>query len=159
MDYTYPSSKQEFLARLDTLKVLEETEFETYTLAKNRETGQHFLRYSMQHINLSEGARRDDYEHLLAVESDEVLGLLFGEQPYSFPDHWKRTYLRSGTDDRLMPFDPSENHDLDEDAKTERALLAKLLQYKQEWQQTDDKGQLTKQFFKKLDDLMKKEED
>jgi flagellar biosynthesis/type III secretory pathway chaperone len=159
VELSFPQQKQEFLSRLETLKELEQTDFETYSLVKDRESGQHYLRYSFTHINLSEGGRRDEYHHFLPLQSDDVLGLMFGEQPYRFPDHWKTTYLRSGTDDRIMPFDPSENHDLEEAAKTEQAMLAKLLQYKQEWMETDDKERLTRQLFSELDELMKKPED
>jgi hypothetical protein len=156
VDFFIPSSKREFYARLETIKELEQTDFETYSLVKDRETGQHYLRYAFFHINLSEGGRRDEYDHFLPLQSDDVLGLLFGDEPYHFPEHWKRTYFRSGTDDRIMPFDPSENHDLEEAAETERAMLAKLLRYKQEWTTADDKERLTRELFRDLDDLMKK---
>ncbi len=159
MDIFIPSSKREFTSRLETIKELEQTDFETYRIVKDRETGQHYLQYSFLHINLSEGGRRDEYDHFLPLESDDVLGLMFGEQPYHFPDHWRSAYLRTGTDDRLMPFDPSENHDLEEAAEAERAMLEKLLQYKQEWTSAEDKERLTRELFRELDDLMKKKED
>jgi hypothetical protein len=181
VDQLFPISRREFRSRLETVKELEQTDFETYRIVKDRETGQHYLQYTFVHINLSEapfgdlgvasqgsssaqnrhdeGGRRDEHEHFLPLESDDVLGFLFGEQPYRFPENWRRPYLRSGTDDRLMPFDPSENHDLEKEAETERALLDKLIKYKQEWQSAGDKEQLTKKLFDDLDDLMKKPND
>lgn len=158
MEHVFPLQKQEFLSRLETVKELEQTDFETYSIAKDRETGQHYLRYAFTHINLAEGGRRDQYDHFLPLESDDVLSLLFGNEPYQFPAHWKRTYLRTGTDDRIMPFDPSENHDLEEAAETERAMLVRLLRYKQEWMTAADKEQLTRELFRELDDLMKKDD-
>jgi hypothetical protein len=141
------------------VKELEHTDFETYSIVKNQATGQHYLRYSFTHLNLFEGGRRDEYDHFLPLESDDVLGILFGDQPYRFPDHWRSPYLRSGTDERLMPFDPSENHDLKEAAEAERSLLAKLAQYKRQWQSADDKERLTRDLFHDLDDLLKKPEE
>jgi hypothetical protein len=159
VEQLFPTSRREFRSRLETVKELEQTDFETYRIVKDRETGQHYLEYAFVHINLSEGGRRNEHEHFLPLESDDVLGFLFGEQPYRFPENWRRPYLRSGTDDRLMPFDPRENHDLEEEAETERALLEKLIKYKQEWQSAGDKERLTQKLFDDLDDLMKKPND
>lgn len=159
MEHAVPVSKKEFISRLETVKELERTDFETYSVVKDRETGQHYLHYSFMHIKLSEGGRRDDYEHFLPLDSDDVLSLLFGEHPFHFPDHWKSTYYRSGTDDRLMPFDPSENHDLQKEAETELALLERLEEYKRQWEESSDKDRLTKNLFHDLDDLLKKEKD
>ncbi|QQE72987.1 hypothetical protein KDJ56_13640 [Brevibacillus composti] len=156
MDPLLPTEKQEFLSRLETVKNLDETDFETYAIVKDRENGQHYLRYSFTHINLSEGGRKDEFDHFLPLASDDVLAILFGEQPYQFPDQWKRAYLRSGTDDRLMPFDPSENHDLEKDAEAELALLAKLQQFKRKWEDADDKEALTRDLFRDLDEIIKK---
>lgn len=159
MEHAAPLSKKEFLSHLETIKVLETNDFETYSVVKDRETGQHYLHYSFMHIKLSEGGRRDDYEHFMPLSSDDVLGFLFGELPYRFPDHWKSTYYRSGTDDRLMPFDPSENHGLEKEAETELALLERLEEYKRQWEKAPDKEELTKNLFHHLDKLLKKEED
>jgi hypothetical protein len=162
MNILFPSSRREFLSRLETVRELEQAEFETYRIVKDRETGQHYLQYTFIHLSLSEVLSRDpgtEHAHFLPLESDDVLGLLFGEQPYRFPEHWRRPYLRSGTDDRLMPFDPSENHDLEREAETERALMDKLLTFKQEWQSAGDKERLTKKLFEELDELMKNQGD
>ncbi len=130
----------------------------TYSVVKDKETGQHYLHYSFTHINLSEG-RKDAYEHFLPLSSDDVLGVVFGEQPYIFPDHWLTPYYRSGTDDRLMSFDPRENHQLEDDAKTEQEILAKLQSYKQAWQETSDPEELTRKLMGEIDRMLKKQGD
>ncbi|WP_243014727.1 hypothetical protein [Brevibacillus borstelensis] len=159
MDPLHPCDKHEFLSRIETVKELEQTDFETYSVVKDSENGQHYLRYSFTHINLSEGGRRDEFDHFLPLESDDVLAILFGEQAYQFPDNWKTAYLRSGTDERLMPFDPSENHDLEKDAEAELALLKKLQQFKQRWNAAEDKESLTRDLFRDLDAIIKKADD
>lgn len=164
MDSLLPREKDEFLSCLETIKELEKTEFETYSIVKNAETGEHFLRYFLSHINLSEGGRRDDYDHLLPIDSDDVLALMFGEQPYCFPDHWRSAYLRSGNDNRLIPFDPSENYDLEEDAAAELAMLEQLEKFKQQWtasegMSAEEKEKLTKEYFASLDEILKKSEE
>lgn len=151
--------KAEFLEQLETVKDIATTDFETYAVVKEKVTGQHYLRYSFTHINLSEGGRTDAYEHFLPLSSDNVLGLVFGEQPYTFPDHWLSPYYRSGTDDRLMRFDPRENHQLEDDAKTEREILAKLQSYKQAWLKTSDPEELTRKLLGEIDRMLKKQGD
>jgi hypothetical protein len=153
-----PVRKDEFMERLETVKQLADSDFETYAVVKDRKSGQHYLHYAFRHINLSEGGRRDEYDHFLPLSSDDVLGILFGEQPYRFPDHWRTPYLRSGNDNRLMPFDPRENHDLDDDARTEQEVFAKLLAYKEAWRESDDPETLTRRLLGEIDRLLKKEE-
>ncbi|MFJ9497109.1 hypothetical protein [Brevibacillus centrosporus] len=156
--------KDEFLSSLEKIKELEQSEFETYSIVKNRETGDHYLHYFLSHLNLSAGGRRDDYDYFLPLDSDEVLGLMFGEQPYHFPDHWRNPYLRSGNDNRLIPFDPSENYDLEEDAAAELAMLAQLEQFKEQWMNAEnmsaeEKEKLTREYFAQLDKILNKPEE
>ncbi|MFD2371999.1 hypothetical protein ACFSO0_18895 [Brevibacillus sp. GCM10020057] len=164
MDTLEAREKDEFLSCLETIKQLETSEFETYSIVKHRESGEHFLRYFLSHINLSEGGRRDDYDHFMPLDSDDVLGLMFGEQEYRFPDHWRRSYLRSGNDNRLIPFDPSENYDLEEDAAAELAMLQQLELFKQQWmnaenQSAEEREKLTRAYFSELDKILKKPEE
>ncbi|MGN7468710.1 hypothetical protein [Brevibacillus sp. SAFN-007a] len=164
MDTLFAREKDEFLSCIETVKVLETSEFETYSIVKHTATGDHYLRYFLSHINLSEGGRRDDYDHFLPIDSDDVLGLLFGEQPYRFPDNWRSPYLRSGNDNRLIPFDPSENYDLEEEAAAELAMVEQLELYKQQWMNAEnmsaeEKEKLTKQYFAELDKILKKTEE
>ncbi|MET3289939.1 UNVERIFIED_CONTAM: hypothetical protein ABID98_002509 [Brevibacillus sp. OAP136] len=145
-------SKSAFIDKLDKIKELQATESETYAIAKDRTSGQHYLWYSLFHMNLSEG-RNDQFEHFLPLDSDDVLGFMFGEEPYVYPTNWQKPYLRTGTDDRLMWFDPTENFNLEQEAQEEHALLDRLLQYKQQWMEAKDKEELTRKFFADLDDL------
>lgn len=161
MEPLLPRDKDKFLAALETVKELEQTEFETYSIVKDRETNEHYLRYFLTHINLSEGGRRDEYEHFLPIDNDDVLALIFGEQPYRFPDNWRSPYLRSGNDNRLIPFDPTENHDLEEDAQAELAMLAQLEAFKEKWMDAEhlseeEKERLTREYFARLDEILQK---
>lgn len=164
MDPLHSREKDEFLSALETIKALEQSDFETYSIVKNRETGEHFLRYALSHINLSEGGRREHYDHFLPLESDDVLGLIFGEQSYRFPDFWRSPYLRSGNDNRLIPFDPTENYDLEEDAAAELAMLKELEQFKAQWLHAEnlsaeDKEKMTQEYFAQLDKILRKPEE
>lgn len=164
MDALLAGEKDEFLSCIETIKELESSEFESYSIVKHTETGEHYLRYFLSHINLSEGGRRDNYDHFLPIDSDDVLGLMFGEQPYRFPENWRSPYLRSGNDNRLIPFDPSENYDLDEEAAAELAMVEQLELYKQQWMNAEtmsaeEKEKLTKQYFAELDKILKKAEE
>ncbi|KQL49077.1 hypothetical protein AN963_04685 [Brevibacillus choshinensis] len=164
MDTLDAREKEEFLSSLETIKELEHSEFETYSIVKTKETGEHYLHYFLSHINLSEGGRRDDYDHFMPIDSDDVLGLLFGEQPYRFPDHWRNPYLRSGNDNRLIPFDPTENYDLEEEAAAELAMLEQLELFKQQWMNAEnlsaeEKEKITKEYFAQLDKILQKPEE
>lgn len=165
METLLPHDKDAFIQALETIKVLEQNDFETYSIVKHGETQQHYLRYFLVHINLVEGGRRNEHDHYLPVNSDDVLGLLFDEQAYSFPDNWRRPYLRSGNDNRLIPFDPTENYDLEEEAQAELAMLEQLEAYKTQWLMNADqlsaeeKERLTREYFQKLDQILKKPEE
>ncbi|RNB58431.1 hypothetical protein EDM57_06815 [Brevibacillus gelatini] len=164
MDALFAREKDEFLSCIETVKELESSDFETYSIVKHTETGEHYLRYFLSHINLSEGGRRDDYDHFLPLDSDDVLALMFGEQPYHFPDNWRSPYLRSGNDNRLIPFDPSENYDLEKEAAAELAMVERLELYKQQWMNAEnlsaeEKEELTRQYFAELDKILKKAEE
>lgn len=154
-----PLKKSEWEKQLETVKDLSSTDFETYSIVKEKESGQHYLRYAFTHIHFAEGGRKEVYEHFLPLSLDDVLGLLFGDQPYTFPDHWLSPYYRSGNDDRLFWFDPSDNHHLEDDARTEREILARLQSFKQAWQEADDPEELTRKVLGEIDQMMKKERD
>ncbi|UFJ43034.1 hypothetical protein LOK74_11315 [Brevibacillus humidisoli] len=148
--------RQTFLDSLEVVQSLKQTDFETYQVVKERGTERHYLMYSFYHINLSEGGRRDDYRYFLPLASDDVLAIVLGEQPYEYPEHWKRLYYRTGTDDRILPFDPSENFDREREQEAEREMLDALLRYKREWKQADDKEALTKKLFSQLAEIEKR---
>jgi len=153
VDTLLPRDKDEFLDCLETVKVLEQSEFETYSIVKHTETQQHYLRYFLIHIKWMEGGQRDEYDHFLPIDSDDVLGYLFGEQPFQFPDNWRRPYLRSGNDNRLIPFDPTENYDLAELENFKQQML------NAENLSAEEREALTRDYFAKLDQILKKPEE
>ncbi|MCI1113852.1 hypothetical protein MOQ26_22845, partial [Stenotrophomonas maltophilia] len=64
-----------------------------------------------------------------------------------------------------IPFDPTENYDLDEDAAAaELAMLEKLEQFKAQWMNSEElsaeeKEKLTREYFRQLDEILKKTEE
>lgn len=155
----HAKEKAAFLAGLETIKELSSDHLEAYTVVKEQETGQHYLRYSIHHIRLAEGGREEDYEHFLPLTHDELLAIVVGDTPYQFPDHWRAPYFRSGTDDRLLWFDPRENYELSADAAAELAVWDKLQDYKRDWENATDREELTRQFMAQIDGLLKKADD
>ncbi|PYI55865.1 hypothetical protein [Paenibacillus flagellatus] len=95
--------------RLQSVKELSEDAdgTELYEVVKDTATGEHYLHYAYLHLNVADGTK-ESFHHLLPLGSDDVLGVLFGEQPYAYPDHWTRPYLRNGPDGTYVWFDPSE---------------------------------------------------
>lgn len=150
------ADKDTFLAQLETIKEWQHSDFETYSLVKRRDTGEHFLRYSFFHIALAEGGNREDYDYFLPLDHDDVLSVLFEEQTFIYPDDWTSVYWRSGRDNRLFLFDPRENFSLEEAIAEEQQILQSLQRYKQAWAEASDKEALTKQLFKELEQQRKR---
>jgi hypothetical protein len=101
--------QDELQDRLQTIKELgggdEGTEL--YEIVKDTGTGEHYLHYAYLHLTVADGTK-ESFHQLLPLESDDVLGLMFGEQPHTYPDHWQRSFLRNGPDGTYVWFDPSE---------------------------------------------------
>lgn len=95
--------------RLETIKELggDAAETELYEIVKDSATGEHYLHYAYLHLAVADGTK-ESFHQLLPLDSDDVLGLMFGEQPYSYPDHWRSPFLRNGPDGTYVWFDPSE---------------------------------------------------
>jgi hypothetical protein len=117
--------------RIETIKELTQHELEQYEVVKDKETGEHYLHYSYLHRNLSGTGETEVYHQLLPLESDDVLGLIFGEQGYSYPDHWKVSFLRNGPDGFYIWFDPSYDAERLENERIGEQLVDKLNQFKQ----------------------------
>ena len=149
-------SRSALLASIEVVKELGQTDFETYSIVKEKDSSQHFLHYSFFHIKLAEGGIREDYDYFLPLDADDVLALILGEQPYQFPENWKKTYLRSGTDDRLYPFDPAPVDELEREKEEELGILEALTRYKSMFENATDKDALTQEFFKELEANRKK---
>ncbi|MGD8191668.1 hypothetical protein ACQCN2_16935 [Brevibacillus ginsengisoli] len=150
------TSRSALLSSIEVVKELGQTDFETYTIVKEQDSPQHFLHYSFFHIKLSEGGIREDYDYFLPLDADEVLAFVLEEQPYQFPDHWNKTYLRSGTDDRLIPFEPTYIDELEREKEEELGILEALTRYKNLFENAEDKDALTQEFFKELEANRKK---
>jgi hypothetical protein len=102
--------------RIETIKPLNDDSNELYEIVKDRETGDHYLHYAYKHLHVSDGSE-ETFHQLLPLESDDVLGLIFGEQQYRYPEHWTKAFLRNGPDGSYVWFDPSE---LQEEAGKQR---------------------------------------
>ncbi len=149
-------SRSALLASVEPVKDLGQGDFETYRIVKERGSAQHYLHYSFFHIKLSEGGIREDYDYFLPLDEDDVLAIVLGEQPYEFPKHWRKTYLRSGTDDRLFPYDPGQSDELEREKEEELGILEALTRYKEAYLNADDKEALTRKLFEELDANRKK---
>ncbi|MBO8163231.1 MAG: hypothetical protein H0Z34_05820 [Brevibacillus sp.] len=152
-------NRREFLARLEVVKPLRQTDFETYQIVRERGSERHYLMYSFYHISLAEGGRRDEYQYFLPLDHDDVLAIVLGEQPYEYPEHWRSRYYRTGTDDRILPFEPDGKTDLEAEQEEERQLLEALRRYKQEWERTEDKEALTKKLFDEVAAIQRQRKD
>jgi hypothetical protein len=56
---------------------------------------------------VAEGSEQS-YHHLLPLSHDDVLGLMFNGEPYAYPDHWRKPFLRNGPEGYYIWFDPSD---------------------------------------------------
>ncbi|MFT9849935.1 hypothetical protein [Aneurinibacillus sp. REN35] len=141
---------EEILSRLEEVRELRESEYEQYTLVKDKTTGEHYVRYFQRHINLMEGGVEEKFDHLLPVDTDEVLAVIFDEQDYTYPEQWKVTYLRGSDQDPYVWFDPSGlSEDLDEDGKGQE-LSEMLDAFKQDKKFDDDS---IRKLFKDIDHM------
>lgn len=98
----------ELQEKLETVRELskDENETEMYEIVKHAETGEHYLHYAYIHWNVSDGSK-ESFHQLLPLESDDVLGIVVGGQPYTYPEHWQRSFLRNGPDGTYIWFDPT----------------------------------------------------
>lgn len=145
-------SRETFLQKLEVVRELSRYDMERYAIVKEAETGQHYLHYSFIQLNLYEGGNREEYDFFLPLEADDVLGILLGDQPYHYPEHWTKVYWRSGRDDRLIRFDPTGELDEQEGM----ALIQSLLRFKEAYQTAEDKEEVTRKFFSELEENEKR---
>ncbi|UJF35937.1 hypothetical protein [Paenibacillus hexagrammi] len=118
-------------ARIVTVKVLLDSELEYYEVAKDNETGEHYLHFVYMHKHIAGGGEEETFHQLMPIDSDDVLGFIFGEQAYTYPDNWKRSFLRNGPDGFYIWFDPSHEEEHQEDEAIARELMLKLQQFRQ----------------------------
>jgi hypothetical protein len=92
--------------RLEQVKHLAGDELDLYEIVKDKPTGDHYIHYVYVHRDFAAGGQEESFHQLLPVDSDEVLGILFSDEPYSYPHHWKKPFLRNGPDGSYVWFDP-----------------------------------------------------
>ncbi|MCD1257490.1 hypothetical protein B5M42_001385 [Paenibacillus athensensis] len=117
--------------RIASVKELADGELERYEVSKDTATGEHFLHYSYLHRDLSAGGEPEVFHQLLPLETDDVLGLVFGEQPYTYPQHWREPFLRNGPEGFYIWFDPSGELEAERDQAIARELMDKLRQFRE----------------------------
>ncbi|WP_286885731.1 hypothetical protein [Aneurinibacillus sp. UBA3580] len=144
-------SHEELEKRIEEVQLLQEKERERYALVKDTSTGEHYVRYTQHHLNLMEGGIEEVFDHLLPLDTDDVLAVVFGEQDYTYPAQWTKTYLRGSNSDPYIWFDPSDlPGDLDDDAAG-REISEMLDAFKQEKKFDDESIQ---RLFKQIDDML-----
>jgi hypothetical protein len=121
--------------RLETVKPLKDDGLELYEVAKDKLTGEHYLHYAYLHKQIAalgpESTGEETFHHLLPLSSDDVLGIIFGEQLYLYPDAWTKAFLRNGPDGDYVWFDPAYIDDEAENEEIGQQIKDQLLQFKQ----------------------------
>lgn len=128
--------------RLEAVKSLVDDPLELYEVAKDKETGEHYLHYAYLHKQIAalgpEKTGEETYHHLMPLESDDVLGIIFGEQEYTFPDAWSKPFLRNGPDGDYVWYDPSFTEEEEEHEAMGQSLKEQLLNFKQSTEMTEE---------------------
>lgn len=122
---------EELAARLETVRELSGDGLELYELTKDRETGEHYLHFAYLHRDIASGGTEETFHHLMPLSSDDVLAVLFSEQPYSYPEHWQRAFLRNGPEGFYVWFDPAQPDEEAEAERRGRKIREKLQRFKQ----------------------------
>jgi len=121
--------------RLETVKPLKDDALEMYEVAKDKLTGEHYLHYAYLHKQIAaigpESGGEETFHHLMPLTSDDVLGIIFGEQSYVYPDNWKQSFLRNGPDGDYVWFDPTYTEQEAESEEIGANLQEQLLRFKQ----------------------------
>jgi hypothetical protein len=123
----------EFLEqRISEVKPLASSETEQYSIVKDSETGEHYLHYRYIHRDVAAGGTESAYHHLMPLASDNVLGILFSDQPYRYPEAWNQPFLRNGPDQEYIWFDPEPAFGADEGEREAVRIREALLQFKKQ---------------------------
>lgn len=119
-------SAETIASRIISVKDLLQTELDLYEVSKDVETGEHYLHYAYMHRDFTNTGEPESFHYLLPIDSDDVLGIIFGEQGYAYPEHWHRSFLRNGPQGFYIWFDPSHEEEQSEDEEIAADLLKKL---------------------------------
>jgi hypothetical protein len=138
--------------RIETIKPLSGDANELYEIVKDKDTGEHYLHYAYKHLHVSDGSE-ENFHQLLPLDSDDVLGIMFSNQGYSYPEHWKIAFLRNGPDQTYVWFDPSDIHEEDDKERKAAEMVEMLRQFKAAGQtDLESVKKLLDQIDKKLND-------
>lgn len=144
--------------RLQTVKELPAPggDAELYEIVKDAETGDHYLHYAYMHLTVADGTE-ESFHQLLPLESDDVLGMMFGESGYTYPNHWSRPFLRNGPDGTYVWFDPATN--LEGDTDEHERLAGEIAGMLGAWKQSDRRDpESVKELLDRIDRTMKRDE-
>ena len=135
--------------RIVEVRELKSDEFEQYSVVKDEETGEHYLHYRYIHRDVAAAGALSAYHQLMPLETDDVLGILFGGQPYEYPEAWTKPFLRNGPDHQYIWFDPRPALEADEDEREAQRIREALIRFKQRGSfETEDVERL----FRELDE-------
>ncbi|UUZ79221.1 hypothetical protein LJK88_28965 [Paenibacillus sp. P26] len=128
-------SSQSLQDRLESVRSLSGDEYEQYEIAKDRETGEHYLHYAYLHRNFAAvgpgAGEAEVFHHLMPLDSDEVLGPLFNDEPYQYPQHWTKPFLRNGPEGDYVWFDPSYAEDQEADEALANTIAEELARFRE----------------------------
>jgi hypothetical protein len=118
--------------RLEKVKDLLQTDLESYEIHKDTHNGEHYLLFYYEHMLIADNNHKETYYHLMPLETDDVLALVLGEAPYTYPENWTRPFLRNSSEnDSYVWFDPAHQAVYEENADIGEKLKKKLLEFKQ----------------------------
>jgi len=118
--------------RVVSIKELQDGELERYEIAKDQETGEHYLHYAYMHRDFTNTGEPESFHYLLPIDSDDVLGLIFGEQRFEYPANWNKPFLRNGPEGFYIWFDPAPEASQQEDEQVAADLLQKLRAFREQ---------------------------
>ena len=116
--------------RIQSVQILKNGENDLYEVSKDSVTGEHYLHYAYLHRDLALTGEPEQFHHLLPIESDDVLGIIIGGQPYEYPQYWLQPFLRNGPEVYYVWFDPSYEEERQEHEELGEKIKAKLEQFK-----------------------------
>ncbi|MBP1961746.1 hypothetical protein [Paenibacillus aceris] len=148
-------SAETIASRIIPVKELLQTELDLYEVSKDAETGEHYLHYAYMHRDFSNTGVPESFHYLLPIDSDDVLGMIFGEQGYAYPEFWRKSFLRNGPEGFYIWFDPSHEAEQSEDEAIAADLLNKLRAFKENGSADPD---AVRKLLEELDETRKKED-
>ncbi|WNR42235.1 hypothetical protein [Paenibacillus roseipurpureus] len=141
--------------RIISVKELLQTELDLYEVVKDTVTGEHYLHYAYMHRDFTNTGVPESFHYLMPIESDDVLGFIFGEQGYAYPEHWKSSFLRNGPEGYYIWWDPSHEADQLEDEAVAADLLNKLRAFHEQGQVDPDS---VRKLLEEMDESRKRDE-